>query len=110
MYADRDESRCTVLIKDKASFFDNKAKILDDAEEKDEKSKITVVVRGPTGDFISDKSFKKAVKDGCIVCGDPISLDQADNILWTTDHQPICDSSECQKSAITEFNLDLLVH
>ena len=68
-------------------------------EEPEEVRKPWVPFRG---DFITAKEFLKRCAHGCGWCGDPITLDDAYTIHWTTQDDPVCDRC-VQANDVTEF-------
>lgn len=47
-------------------------------------------VLGPDGTFIKVRAFKKLVQEGCAWCTGNIYPEDADEIIWTDNKQPVC--------------------
>lgn len=50
-------------------------------------------IAGPGEDLLSEKKFEELTKHGCSFCGCNIHVEDADDIDWTLQDQPIC--SDC---------------
>lgn len=58
-----------------------------DAEEQKAQEDMLV---GPGNQFITEKEFYELTKYGCSFCNVQLSVDEADDVLWTSQDQPLC--------------------
>ena len=47
-------------------------------------------VPGPNGRKITKREYVQLTKDGCISCGEGISLADAETVVWSNENKPIC--------------------
>lgn len=59
-------------------------------------------LKGPGGIFISNKTWKAKVSNGCSLCGKPISEHDHDYVMWEG-NEPIC------KECVTDWNKETVV-
>lgn len=64
------------------------------------------LILGPQNIMIMETEYIRLTKDGCAVCSDPITIQEAPDLHWVKDQRPVCQT--CYHSSdfwATEYNI-----